>query len=303
MGSDAVLGVMVTIMRNLRALLLLLVSTPAFAQGFGVDLSGQYRANNHEDAPYSGGAMLMADYMGLPINDEARARADSWSMSYMAMPERQCIMYTSHYVVLGPQSLQMTPDIDPISGKVVAWNMTGAIDRTPRKIWMDDRPHPPAVARHTSAGFSTGRWQGETLVVRTTHLTEDTLWRDGVPSSNQATISEYIVRHGNRLTITMILYDPIYLEEPYIRSKTWTYDPTVRMLPEPCEPVWEIARPAGVVPHYLPGTNPFITEMTQKFGIPLEAVRGGARTMYPEFRKTLKQLTASPGSRAPGTRP
>jgi len=271
--------------------LLLLASSPAFAQ---IDLTGQWGARNHEDAPYSGGAMLMADYMGLPINDEARARADAWSMSYMAMPERQCIMYTSHYVVLGPQSMQISSDIDPISGNVIAWKMTGAIDRTPRMIWMDGRPRPSEFARHTSAGFSTGTWQGETLVVKTTHLTEGMLWRDGVPSSNQATISEYITRHGSRLTVAMVLYDPVYLEEPYMRSKTWIYDPAVRMLPEPCEPVWEIARPAGVVPHYFPGTNPFITEMTTKFGIPLEAVRGGAVTMYPEFRKKIKDKYRPP---------
>ena len=282
-----------TIQRHIArtALLVFLTSAPAFAQ---LDLSGQWAARNHEDSPYSGGTMLMADYMGLPINDEARARADSWSMSYMAMPERQCIMYTSHYVVLGPQSLQISSEIDPISGRVVAWKMTGAIDRTPRMIWMDDRPHPSPYDRHTSSGFSTGRWLGDTLHVRTTHLTEDTIWRNGVPSSNQATISEYITRHDDRLTITMILYDPIYLEEPYIRSKTWAYDPTVRMLPEPCEPVWEIARPAGVVPHYLPGTNPFITEMTQKFNIPLEAVRGGAETQYPEFRKKIRDKYVRP---------
>ncbi len=208
----------------------------------------------------------------------------------MAMPERQCIMYTSHYVVRGPQSLQISSEIDPISGRVVAWKMTGAIDRKPRMIWMDGRPHPSPVARHTSAGFSTGRWQGDTLQVTTTHLTEDTLSRNGVPSSNQATIREHIVRHGDRLTIAMIVYDPIYLEEPYMRSKTWVNDPAhVRMLPEPCEPVVGDRRPAGVVPHYLPGTNPFLTEMTDKFDIPREAVRGGAATMYPEYRKRLRE--------------
>jgi hypothetical protein len=42
-----------------------------------------------------------------------------------------------------------------------------------------------------------------------------------------------------------------------------------------------------VVPHFLPGRNPFLNELTQNYGIPLEAVLGGAETLYPEFRKRL----------------
>src|SRR2546422_6213543 len=129
------------------ALFVMLTTVPAFAQ---VDLAGLWAARNHEDLE----GMLPGDYTGLPINDEARTRADAWLLSYQAMPERQCIMYTSHYVVRGPQSLQISSEIDPISGRVVAWKMTGTIDRTPRTIWMDGRPHPSPDARHTASGFS-----------------------------------------------------------------------------------------------------------------------------------------------------
>ena len=202
--------------RTLLTAVALLTSAPAFAQ---VDLTGFWAARNHEDLE----GMLPGDYAGLPINDEARARADAFTLSYLALPERQCIMYTSHYVVRGPQSLQISSEIDPISGRVVAWRTSGAVDRNPRTIWMDGRPHPSPLARHTAAGFSTGTWQGEALLVTTTHLTEGVLSHNGVPSSNQATIREYIVRRGDHLMITMIVYDPIYLEEPYLRSRTWVY--------------------------------------------------------------------------------
>jgi hypothetical protein len=273
-------------------LLVALTDVPAIAQ---IDLAGVWAARNHEDLE----GMLPGDYTGLPINDEARARADAWLLSYQAMPERQCIMYTSHYVVRGPQSLQITSEIDPISGRVVAWKMSGAVDRNPRTIWMDGRSHPSPIARHSAAGFSTGRWRGETLQVTTTHLTEGVLSHNGVPSSNQATIREHITRHGDRLSIAMIVYDPIYLEEPYLRSRTWVNDPAhVRLATEPCEPAVEIVRPAGEVPHYLPGTNPFLTEMTDKFNIPREGLRGGALTLYPEYRTRLRDQYVPP-ERAP----
>ena len=39
-----------------------------------------------------------------------------------------------------------------------------------RTIWMDGRPHPGPNAPHTWMGFSTGRYDGDMLIVETTHL-------------------------------------------------------------------------------------------------------------------------------------
>jgi hypothetical protein len=256
-----------------------------------IDFSGLWAMRNHEDI---GDNAVPGDYMGMPVNEEARARADAWSASNQSMPDRQCIMYTSFYTVLGPQGLRISPEIGPISGKVLAWHLSGAIDRTPRTIWMDGRAHPSAYARHTAAGFSTGTWQGNTLMVHTTHLTASLLGRTGVPSSDEASIDEYIMRHGDVLTITMFLYDPVYLDGPYIRSRTWVLNPTIRVLPDPCEPVAEIPEPRGFVAHYLPGANPYSKETSQKLGIPLETARGGIETTYPEYQKRLKDVHVLP---------
>ena len=73
------------------------------------------------------------------------------------------------------------------------------------------------------------------------------------------------------LTVTMILDDPIYWEEPFIRSASFELDADTRVLPEPCEPQVEIPRAAGEVPHYLPGANPYLTEVP-------EAVQPAARS-------------------------
>ena len=50
------------------------------------------------------------------------------------------------------------------------------------------------------------------------------------------------------------------------------------------------ARPAGFVPHYLPGTNDQLFEFADKYGIPHEAVLGGQETLYPEYKKKLREL-------------
>jgi hypothetical protein len=44
------------------------------------------------------------------------------------------------------------------------------------------------------------------------------------------------------------------------------------------------------VPHYLPGTNSFLLEFPAKSGVPAEAARGGAETMYPEYQLKLKTM-------------
>ena len=61
----------------------------------------------------------------------------------------------------------------------------------------------------------------------------------------------------------------------------------------PCESVEEVVRAEGAVPHYLPGTNPFLTEFAKKYTLPQEAARGGAETMYPEYRTKLKALMST----------
>ncbi len=270
---------------------IVVTSVPAFAE---LDLSGTWANRLHEDQLERGPGPRIGDYTGVPLNDEGRARADAWQISIQTMPERQCILYTSQYIVMGPQSFRMTSETDPISGRVVAWHITGTVDRAPHTIWMDGRPHPGPHAKHTAGGFSTGTWEGDILVAYTTHLTEGMVWRNGVPHSDQATITEQYARHGNVLTVTMIVDDPIYFEEPFIRNASFVFDPAARVLPEPCEPQVEIPRKEGDVPHYLPGTNPFLDEMSKLYGIPLEAVRGGAATMYPEYRKKLKDVYKQP---------
>jgi hypothetical protein len=277
--------------RSVLVLMMTLTAWPALAQ---VDLSGIWAPRLHEDLPYKGGGPTIGDYLGLPINDEARARAAAWQESLQAKPEHQCIMYSAFYVVLQPFGLQFLPETDPISGQVIAWKVNGVIDRAPLTIWMDGRPHPSKSAAHTTSGFTTGVWDGDTLVTTTTHLTEGVIWRNGVPHSDLATVTGWIARHANTLMITMMLDDPIYLEEPLLRNAAWQLDPTLRITPDTCQPQVEIAQRPEAVPHYLPGTNPSLNEPVGLYKVPPEAARGGAATLYPEFQKKVKAYVPPP---------
>jgi hypothetical protein len=155
---------------------------------------------------------------------------------------------------------------------------------------MDGRPHPPEYALHTAMGFSTGKWDGDILVVTTTHLKEGWTRRNGLTRSDSATVTEHLIRHGDTLTLIISVVDPKYYTEPVVRSRDYEYEVNGDIGPYPCEAVEEIVRPKGEIPHHLPGQNPFLTEYAKAHGIPAEAARGGAETMYPEYRKKLREM-------------
>ncbi|HTA44055.1 MAG TPA: hypothetical protein VK789_16495, partial [Bryobacteraceae bacterium] len=102
--------------------------------------------------------------------------------------------------------------------------------------------------------------------------------------------TEHWIRHDKFLTVVTIIRDPAYLSQPFIRSTDFVEAPDQTIPPYPCEAVVEVERPDGTVPNHLPGTNSFLPEFSQRAGVPFEATRGGAETMYPEYRKKLKDM-------------
>jgi hypothetical protein len=271
------------------ALVVMLISTPVFAQ---VDLTGVWRNLNQQDWMERGGGSDPVDYLGIPLNDDGRARALSYNYSLLAQPEHQCGLNTPFYGFLDPFGNNIWTEYDQVTGKIVAYKIGAWLDKDIVTIWMDGRPHPSKNAFHPYSGFTTGEWQGDTLTTYTTHMKDGFLRRNAVSSSDQATMTMHITRHGELLTMTALVVDPVYLTEPYVLSHSWRLDPTLNMpaVPTPCEPIAELPRmdQPGVVPHYLPGKNPFVNELTEMYHLPLIAVLGGAETLYPEFRQKLK---------------
>jgi len=270
----------------MKSLLLaaLFASAVAYAQ---TDPAGEWAPQFHEDQPERIPGPEIGDYLGLPINNAARLRGDAWDASLLTVPEHQCKPHPSDYSPRGPANLRISKLIDRDTQQVVAYQTHISWEAPERTIWMDGRPHPPAWAPHTWQGFSTGKWEGNMLTITTTHLKIGWIRRNGIPRSDRATVVEHWIRHENYLTWVVIITDPVYLTEPFIRTTDFKADPDQQIAPYPCEIVVEIQRPKGAIPHHLPGTNPFLTEFADRHGVPREAARGGAETMYPEYRQKL----------------
>src|SRR5690349_5487204 len=90
------------------ASLCLFVSATAQAQ---VEITGSWAALNHE---FLTGDGLPVDFTGIPLNEEARVRALSYSESQLSMIERQCQGWPAFYLVQGPFGLKIWSETDPI---------------------------------------------------------------------------------------------------------------------------------------------------------------------------------------------
>jgi hypothetical protein len=271
----------------LPVLVLMLVSTPAFAQ---VDFSGEWFHLWYEDPHEYGSGPDIGDYTGMPVNDANRMRADTEDPNWYAQPVWQCRPHGVEYMTYGMSDLRVSKIVDPVTGRLIGFRMHWLRSARDREIWLDERPHPSEYAPHTLEGFSTGKWEGDTLVITVTHTLGDYIRRNGLQRSPMSMLREYLFMDGDYLTWTNIVYDPAYLTEPLIRNLSYRRVPHQQIPAYPCPVVEELVRPKNWVAHYVPGTNPYLTEFAAKRDLPLEATRGGAETIYPEYQLKLKQL-------------
>nr|UXE44875.1 hypothetical protein Hi04_10k_c3826_00012 [uncultured bacterium] len=88
--------------------------------------------------------------------------------------------------------------------------MYGELNDVYRRIYLDGREASPKVLDDpTFAGYSTGHWEGDTLVVDTVAIREDALFDTFSPHSDQFTVRERI-----RFTSSGVLEDQITSMDP-----------------------------------------------------------------------------------------
>jgi len=108
----------------------------------------------------------------------------------------------------------------------------------------------------------------------------------------------FITRHGNQLTVTYIVRDPVYLDGPYVMAQVFTLDPngSAAEAPMHCSPATEASTLASGYDNatWLPGTSPTLTYMKDNYNIPVSAAMGGIETMFPEYQKELQGKYAIP---------
>jgi cyclase len=270
-----------------------LAQGPAPALPRVVDLAGSWAMSNDEELliRIDPGPEL-ENFTGFPLNAAGRQKALAWNSTIQAVPEHQARPHPAQYSMRGPgPNFHMGEVIDPKSRQLIAYTITGLFQNANRTIWLDGRPHPSPFAEHMWNGFSTGVWEKGTLKVTTTHMKQAFLQRNGIPSSPYGVMTEFFIRHGDRLLLVSQVDDPIYLDEPMVRTSTFKWNPGQRENPivqvEVAEELPDLE--PGDVPHYPLGFRQ--SDYADSHGLPWEATLGGGATIYPEYADTLQRMT------------
>ena len=92
-----------------------------------------------------------------------------------------------------------------------------------RRVYLDGREPSQAVLNDpTYAGYSTGHWEDDTLVVDTVAITTKSYIDGSSPHSDQMTVHERIrLISPDVLQDQITVYDPIALEEPWEMTRTY----------------------------------------------------------------------------------
>ncbi len=116
-----------------------------------------------------------------------------------------------------PRKIIQTPDV-----VLILYEANGGI----RQIYTDGRPLPPHGAQPWWYGYSTGRWDGDTLAVETTGFRED-VWLDveGSPLTEAAKMTERFRRpnFGN-------MEIEVTVDDPKAYTKPWTVKISHRLM-------------------------------------------------------------------------
>ena len=190
------------------------------------DITGSYNALFHEDQPERIPGPSLGDYTGPAHQRECagicrglgRVAADCARASvpralltvHSAWPTATCGSGTNAIKRRNRSWPFISTSATSSSGAPCGW--TGALTRRQN-------------AEHTWMGFSTGRWDGEVLVVTTTHIKQMWHRRNGVPQSDQVTLTERFALHGQVLTYVTIVEDPVYLTEPLVKTTNMLRNP------------------------------------------------------------------------------
>jgi hypothetical protein len=169
-------------------------------------------------------AAALADYPLDPADDPGFLRCEPWGLA------RQMI---------SPHQLEIRQvGTDQVELRYGEWEAV-------RVVYLDGRANPADAP--SLLGHSTGRWEGETLVVDTSGVTADQMWWR-FRHSDQLRVVERFTRSddGETLAMTATLEDPWSLREPVSIRKIWRWAPEQTITPyDACEPPDEFSKGTG----------------------------------------------------------
>jgi hypothetical protein len=172
------------------------------------------------------------NFGGLKVKPAALAAAMKWTPQDEMSISRVCLPPSIVYSMQGPFPMEIHQGTELIVMRLEYYDLV-------RVVFMDGRPHLPSSAPHTKVGHSIGRWEGRTLVVDTTHLSESTITNNGLNHSDNVHMIErfWLSADGKTLMSRQEFEDPDVLENRGARDVAWDRGgETDHIFPYECDP-------------------------------------------------------------------
>ena len=163
-----------------------------------------------------------------------RARAFADVFDELAAPKYDCGPAMLPGLFGDPYAFQVEQLPDRVT-------LTYEKDDVIRTIWLEGHGHPtPKAGAFFIHGYSTGRYEGDQLVVETTKFTFDPAGIGGdfvsAPSSTQKRLIERYSGEGDHLRMDLTVDDPIFLLRPITYVMEWRRSDQTLSLPWDCNP-------------------------------------------------------------------
>ena len=157
------------------------------------------------------------EFGGLKLKPEAMEAARSWKIADDMTVQNSCRIPSIVYAMQGPFPIEIFQGTEMIVMRLEYFDMA-------RVIFLNRKEHLPPNAPHTKTGDSIGHWDGDTLVVDTTHLKEATITNNGLNHSTKIHVIERfkLSPDGKQLLATQEFEDPETLENRGVRFITWS---------------------------------------------------------------------------------
>ena len=202
-----------------------------------IDLTGYWVSYVTEDWRFRMITPPKGDYRAVPLTAEGRKTADAWDPAADARTGNECKAYGAAAIMRVPGRFHISWQ-DDNTLRVEA--DTGQQTRLFRF-----GPAPASTAR-TWQGSSMATWDrlGRSLTVVTTNMRAGYLRRNGVPYSENATVTEYfdLAPHpggSQMLIVTTVVEDPRYLQRSFVVSSQFKKEPDgSKWDPAPCTATW-----------------------------------------------------------------
>jgi hypothetical protein len=170
------------------------------------------------------------EYGELKLKPDAFARATAWKPSDEMTLSRVCAAPSIIYAIQGPFPFELHQTDQLIIIKYEYFDQV-------RIVFMDGREHPPADAPHSKMGHSVGHWDGDELVIDTTHLLPSTITNNGLDhSANIHMVERYRKIGDDTLIATQWFEDAEVLDNNGARVIQWKKQPGQYVLPYDCDP-------------------------------------------------------------------